>query len=131
MFNQFDAVSVGFRENKDISQPKDVWVPMSVEVEPLLRVQYIKAVSLFFNSGFQSSITYDTIIGTYNNLKLDMSRIPQGNKKRIGWVKYDFTQNSWTLRNTNFTRGIIRDAGTLCLLRIHAIDRQSQASART
>ncbi|KAK3811595.1 MAG: hypothetical protein JOS17DRAFT_763064 [Linnemannia elongata] len=111
MFNQFDAVSVGFRENKDISQPKDVWVPMSVEVEPLLRVQYIKAVSLFFNSGFQSSITYDTIIGTYNNLKLDMSRIPQGNKKRIGWVKYDFTQNSWTLRNTNFTRGIIRDAG--------------------
>ncbi|KAF9550077.1 hypothetical protein EC957_001563 [Mortierella hygrophila] len=111
IFNQYDSVNVGFRENKNPAQIKDVWVPMSVEVAPLLRVQYINAVALFFNSGSQALITYNTIIGTYNQLKLDMSRIPQANKMRIGWVKYDFVHQSWTLRNTEFTRGIIIDAG--------------------
>ncbi|KAF8947942.1 hypothetical protein BGZ47_007210 [Haplosporangium gracile] len=108
---QYESVDVGFRENENISQVKDVWVPMSVEVEPLLRVEYIKAVSLFLNTGTAASVTYDTIIGTYNTLKLDMQRIPVANKRRIGWVKYDFVRGSWTLRNTNFTRGIITDAG--------------------
>ncbi|KAF9142841.1 hypothetical protein BGX30_002031 [Mortierella sp. GBA39] len=110
-FNQYDSVNVGFRENEDLGQIKDVWVPMSVEVAPLLRVQYINAVSLFFNTGSQATITYNTIIGTYSQLKLDMSRIPQANKMRIGWVKYDFVRKSWTLLNTDFTRGIITDAG--------------------
>ncbi|KAF9297255.1 hypothetical protein BGZ88_010650 [Linnemannia elongata] len=111
IFNQYDSVDVGFRENKHADQLKDVWVPMSVEVAPLLRVEYIKAVSLFFNNGSQASTIYDTIIKTYNTLKDDMSRIPQANKRRIGWVKYDFGRTSWTLRNTDFTRGIIKDAG--------------------
>lgn len=119
IIDPYTAVDVGFREYKGASL-KDVWVPMSVEVEPLLRVEYIKAVSLFFNNGTQASNLYNTIIGTYNNLKNDMNNIPPANKRRIGWVKYDFTQNSWTLRNTAFTRGIIKDAGMFCL-RIHVI----------
>ncbi|KAG0081749.1 hypothetical protein BGZ90_005111 [Linnemannia elongata] len=107
---QYAAVDVGFRELKT-AEPKDVWVPMSVEVAPLLRVEYIKAVSLFFNTGTQASITYDKIIGSYNNLKNNMNNIPEANKMRIGWVRYSFVQNSWTLRNTAFIRGIIKDAG--------------------
>lgn len=117
---QYAAVDVGFRPLKS-AEPKDVWVPMSVEVAPLLRVEYIKAVSLFFNNGTQASITYDTIIGSYNNLKNNMNNIPEANKRRIGWVKYNFVQKSWTLRNTAFTRGIIKDAGTFCLIRIPVI----------
>ncbi|KAG9073172.1 hypothetical protein KI688_000959 [Linnemannia hyalina] len=111
IFNQYLTVDVGFRENKDPGQIKDVWVPMSIEVAPLLRAQYINAVSLFFNSGSQALITYNTIIGTYNQLKIDMSGIPNENKMRIGWVKYDFGNKTWKLRNTEFTRGIITDAG--------------------
>jgi hypothetical protein len=110
---------VAFRENEDVAQVKDVWVPMSIEVAPLLRVEYIKAVSLFFNNGVQASATYNKIIEAYNNVKADMANIPQENKRHIGWVKYDFSRSTWTLRNTPFTRGIIQDAGTFCLLFIH------------
>ncbi|KAG0297219.1 hypothetical protein BGZ96_007277 [Linnemannia gamsii] len=109
-FEQYNTVDVGFREDISISQLKDVWMPMSIEVEPLLRVEYIKAVSLFFGYGARALTTYNEIIETYNLIKVDMQGVPEANRRRIGWVKYDFSRNSWQLRNTAFTRGIIRDA---------------------
>ncbi|KAF9115895.1 hypothetical protein BGW39_002888 [Mortierella sp. 14UC] len=107
---QYNGIDVGFRIKEDRSQAKDVWVPMSVEVVPLLRVEYIKAISLFFNNGNQATLTYEKIKRTYDNLSMDMRRIPKDKKKRIGWVKYDFTRGSWTLQNSAFTKGIITDA---------------------
>lgn len=108
---QYQEVNVGFRENQDLAQVKGVWIPMSVEVAPLMRVEYIKAVSLFFNNGAQAMDTYNKIIATYNTLRTDMLNIPKSNRRRIGWVKYDFGRGSWILDNTAFTRGIIIDAG--------------------
>ncbi|KAF9148019.1 hypothetical protein BG015_010279 [Linnemannia schmuckeri] len=107
---QYESLDVGFRQFKS-GEPKDVWVPESEEVAPLQRVEYLMAVSLFFNNATAASIIYDKIIGTYNILKMDMERIPKENKMRIGWVKYDFGRRSWILCNTPFIRGIINDAG--------------------
>ncbi|KAK3838810.1 MAG: hypothetical protein J3R72DRAFT_182322 [Linnemannia gamsii] len=110
-FDQYTNIDVGFRINAHPAQTKDVWIPMSVEVSPLLRVEYIMAVSLFFDKGQSALVTYEMIKGTYNNLSIDMKNIPDNKKKRIGWVRYDFSRKSWTLRNSAFTRGIITDAG--------------------
>ncbi|KAF9919644.1 hypothetical protein FBU30_010714 [Linnemannia zychae] len=107
----YNNIDVGFRVNQHIGQVKDVWIPMSVDVKPLLRVDYITAVSLFFNNGIYGQTTAANIKGAYSTVKGDMAVIPQANKKRIGWVKYDFQRKTWTLRNSEFTRGIIIDAG--------------------
>ncbi|KAF9909562.1 hypothetical protein EC991_008387 [Linnemannia zychae] len=107
---QYDMVDVGFRIYEHPSQVKDVWVPMSVEVAPLLRVEYIKAIALFFNNGNQGEETYNKIKTSYEKVRIDMENIPGKNKKRIAWVKYDFSRASWTLRNSAFTRGLITDA---------------------
>ncbi|KAF9106669.1 hypothetical protein BGX29_008818 [Mortierella sp. GBA35] len=111
IFDQYNAIDVGFRVNPHQSQLKDVWVPESVEVKPLLRAEYIKALSLFFNNGNRGEEIYSTIKGAYENLKNDMAGIAPGFKKRIGWVKYDFARVTWVLRNSDFVQGIIKDAG--------------------
>ncbi|KAG0308787.1 hypothetical protein BGZ98_006834 [Dissophora globulifera] len=108
---QYDAVDAGFRQYIHVAQAKDIWIPTSVDVDPLLRIEYIAAVSLFFNDGNTGDLMYSKIKEAYTTLKADMAQIPAANKKRIGWVYYDFSTSVWRIRNSQFTRGIITDAG--------------------
>ncbi|KAG0212413.1 hypothetical protein BGX28_006382 [Mortierella sp. GBA30] len=109
-FNQYETIDVGFNPYNQ-GPTKDVWIPASIEVDPLLRIEYIRVVSLFFNQGSKGEQQYQTIKNSYNTMASDMDRIPAANKKRIAWVKYDFTTKVWRLRNSQFVRGIITAAG--------------------
>ncbi|KAK3817215.1 MAG: hypothetical protein J3Q66DRAFT_182241 [Benniella sp.] len=91
--------------------PKDIWIPGVTNVDPLMRIEYITAVSLFFNDGKKGEVVYDQIKAAYQILERNMNQIPPANKKRIGWVYYDFRMNTWRLRNNDFTKAIIKAAG--------------------
>lgn len=86
-------------------------MPHSVDIEPLARADYIRAVSLFFNQGVVGQTVFDEIAAAYNRHRDNMKEIPQLSKRRIGWIKYDFNAQYWTLRNSKFTTAIIQDAG--------------------
>ncbi|KAG0368963.1 hypothetical protein BC939DRAFT_493636 [Gamsiella multidivaricata] len=109
--NQYNALNGSFRENQHTAQKKDIWIPSSNSVDPLLRSEYITAVSLFFNDGQNGELVYSRIKAAYTTLQADMARIPAANKKRIGWVYYDFSFQTWRLRNNDFSKGIITAAG--------------------
>ncbi|KAF9345032.1 hypothetical protein BGX26_003617 [Mortierella sp. AD094] len=114
-FNNTDTewamVFGGFLQAMNTAQPKSVWIPASVEVDPLLRIEYITAVSMFYNNGYNGQLLYNNIKTAYTNLQQDMNQIPEAYKNRIAWVYYDFNLNTWKLRNSNFTKGIIAAAG--------------------
>ncbi|KAF9086115.1 hypothetical protein BGX27_003272 [Mortierella sp. AM989] len=108
---QWNTVNAGILENMYSARSKAIWIPASIEVDPLLRIEYITVVSMFYNDGEHGQLLYNEIKSAYTNLKADMAQIPPENKKRIAWVKYDFTLGTWKLRNSAFTRGIIEAAG--------------------
>ncbi|KAF9949454.1 hypothetical protein BGZ72_008774 [Mortierella alpina] len=108
---QYEAINVAFRPYKHDGQPKDVWIPMSADVDPLLKIEYIRLVSLFFDQGVLGQARFNDIRDSYNNMVNDMSKIPAANKKRIAWIKYDFGRKSWVIRNSPFTKAIITGAG--------------------
>ncbi|KAG0356627.1 hypothetical protein BG005_004454 [Podila minutissima] len=109
--SQYGSVEAAFRMYQNIAQPKDIWMPHTVDIEPLDRADYTRAVSLFFNQGQLGEGVYDKIKLAYGTHRLNMAAIPQDFKRRIGWIKYDFSLEHWTLRNSKFTRAIIKDAG--------------------
>ncbi|KAI8606303.1 hypothetical protein EDD21DRAFT_349230 [Dissophora ornata] len=108
---QYDTLDGGFAQYIDAAQPKDIWIPTSVDVDPLLRIEYIAAVSLFFNDGQNGELMYTRINAAYTGLRTDMAQIPVANRKRIGWVYYDFATSVWRIRSSQFTKGIIAAAG--------------------
>ncbi|KAI9238666.1 MAG: hypothetical protein BYD32DRAFT_413111 [Podila humilis] len=108
---QYSLVNATFREDQHPEQPKDIWMPHSVDIHPLARADYVRAVSLFFNQGAAGQTVYDQIAAAYNQHRDNMEGIPGPSKRRIGWIRYDFSTSHWTLRNSNFTRALIEDAG--------------------
>ncbi|ORZ06307.1 hypothetical protein BCR41DRAFT_389235 [Lobosporangium transversale] len=111
-FSQYESLNATFRENMHPGQKKDIWVPTTrTEADPLLRVEYIIAISLFFNNGQHGETIYNNIRNAYTTLKNDMARIPLANRKRIAWVRYDFSTSTWRLRNSAFVKKIIEAAG--------------------
>ncbi|KAG0100853.1 hypothetical protein BGZ93_000040 [Podila epicladia] len=110
-WSQYALVDAAFRMNQGPAQLKDIWMPHNEDMEPLARADYIRAVSLFFNQGQRGEEVYNKIKSAYETHKNNMAAVPQNFKRRIGWIKYDFDLGRWTLRNSNFTRAIIRDAG--------------------
>ncbi|KAF9572816.1 hypothetical protein EC968_009455 [Mortierella alpina] len=108
---QYESIDVGFMPDMQTAQPKDVWIPMATDVDPLLKIEYIRVVSLFFNQAVKGQQVFGDIRDSYNVMASDMSRIPAANKKRIAWVRYDFGRKSWVIRNNPFTKGIITAAG--------------------
>ncbi|CAO3572965.1 unnamed protein product [Mortierella alpina] len=108
---QYDSINVGFRPNQHVAQRKDVWIPMSDDVHPLLKIEYIRVVSLFFGQARKGQDIYNQVRDSYHVMADDMNRIPAANKKRIAWIKYDFNRKSWVLRSNPFTQGIITAAG--------------------
>jgi hypothetical protein len=114
-FNQNSGLD-GIFGTETPASSKDIWIPRITTVDPLLRIEYITAVSLFFNDGKNGEVVYDRIKAAYKELERNMLQIPADNKKRIGWVYYDFSKKTWSLRNSNFTRAIIQAAGTCCAI---------------
>ncbi|KAF9425585.1 hypothetical protein BGZ76_003175 [Entomortierella beljakovae] len=110
-FVQWQAVSVGFEETNQIAQAKSVWFPGTIYADPLVRVEFITAMSLFFNDGGHGQQLYDQIKTAFNTLAADMDRIPTNLRNRIAWVYYEFSTQTWRLRNSAFTRGMIKAAG--------------------
>ncbi|KAG0319966.1 hypothetical protein BG000_003742 [Podila horticola] len=108
---QYTQIDAAFRTIQNPAQPKDIWMPHSVDIEPLYRADYIRAVSLFFNQGQVGQDIFGQIKAAYENHRSNMAGVPQDYKRRIGWIKYDFGAQHWTLRNSKFTTSIIRDAG--------------------
>lgn len=110
---QYDKYDAGFRDVRPSEQPlKDIWIPQLDSVHPLERIEYITVISLFFGNGSHGELIYNLIKGAFITLSADMNRIPLESRKRIAWVYYSFTESKWTLRNNEFTRGIITAAGT-------------------
>jgi hypothetical protein len=109
--SQYIQVDAAFRTIQNIAQSKDIWMPHSVDIEPLYRADYIRAVSLFFNQGQAGQEVFGKIKAAYDTHKFNMLGVPQNFKRRIGWIKYDFGTQHWTLRNSKFTTAIIKDAG--------------------
>ncbi|KAF9280514.1 hypothetical protein BGZ68_007183 [Mortierella alpina] len=110
-FSQYDSIDVGFAPLQNTAQTKDVWIPMADYVDPLLKIEYIRLVSLFFNQHQKGQEVSDAIRNSYNVMAADMSNIPAANKKRIAWIKYDFNRASWVIRSNPFTKAIITNAG--------------------
>ncbi|KAG0045920.1 hypothetical protein BGZ83_008854 [Gryganskiella cystojenkinii] len=111
---QYLNISAAFRENRfPGSYPNpNIMIPVQTEVEPLLRVEYIKAISLFYGiAAEKGNYVYGNITANYGSIKAAVSNIPQTHKKRIGWIEYDFTLSRWIIHNNLFTRSIIQDAG--------------------
>ncbi|KAF9940871.1 hypothetical protein BGZ67_006533 [Mortierella alpina] len=108
---QYESITVAFRPYQHIAQPKDVWIPMSDDVDPLLKIEYIRVVSLFFGQAMKGQAVFNDIRNSYNVMANDMKGIPAANRKRIAWIKYDFSRKSWAIRNNPFTKGIITAAG--------------------
>ncbi|KAG0002809.1 hypothetical protein BGZ65_002311 [Modicella reniformis] len=106
---EYENLNATFGEFKHIFEAKDIWIPASVDVEPLLRIEYIVAISLFFNDGTKGEQIYSNIKSAFTELERNMALIE--NKKRIAWVSYDFSVNSWKLHNSKFTKGMITAAG--------------------
>lgn len=109
---QTQSLDGGFRQYEFPDDLKDVWIPSNTKVDPLQRIEYITAVSLFFNAGNTGELVYTRIKAAYQTLERDMQQIPPANRNRIGWVFYDYTAKTWRLRNNKFTRAIIKAAGT-------------------
>ncbi|KAF8985195.1 hypothetical protein BGZ46_005558 [Entomortierella lignicola] len=109
--DEWTIATAGFLANMATSQPKAIWIPASVEVDPLYRIEYITAVSLFYNDGVHGQDVYNQIKSAYTNLQADMAQIPSANRNRIGWVYYNFALSTWKLKNDNFTTGLITAAG--------------------
>lgn len=108
---QYNNTDAAFREDQHPEQLKDIWMPHSVDIEPLARADYIRAVSLFFGQGATGQTVFGQIAAAYNQHQANMGGIPKPSKRRIGWIRYDFSINRWTLRNSKFTSAIIQDAG--------------------
>ncbi|KAG0012618.1 hypothetical protein BGZ81_001468 [Podila clonocystis] len=108
---QYAQVDGAFRTEQNTAQPKDIWMPHTVDIEPLYRADYIRAVSLFFDQGQEGQKVYDQIKKAYGTHALNMINVPQAFKRRIGWIRYDFDAEHWLLRNSKFTTAIIKDAG--------------------
>ncbi|KAF9897427.1 hypothetical protein BX616_005624, partial [Lobosporangium transversale] len=120
-FSQYESLNATFRENMHPGQKKDIWVPTTrTEADPLLRVEYIIAISLFFNNGQHGETIYNNIRNAYTTLKNDMARIPLANRKRIAWVRYDFSTSTWRLRNSAFVKKIIEAADDIKTLLVNA-----------
>ncbi|KAF9364370.1 hypothetical protein BGX34_001743 [Mortierella sp. NVP85] len=109
-FNQVNMLDGGFRQNI-LAEPKFIWIPSFTNVDPLLRIEFITAVSLFFNDGPKGENMYLQIKAAYTELARNMEQIPPANRKRIAWVYYDFERSTWKLRNNDFTKAIIKAAG--------------------
>ncbi|KAI1299075.1 hypothetical protein EDD11_006495 [Mortierella claussenii] len=107
----YERLNGTFREDQQSSRSKDIWIPSSRDVDPLLRIEYIIAVSFFFNDTSNGVNIYTRIKNVYTTLQSTMAQIPVANRKRIGWVYYDFESQGWKIRNSLFTRGIITAAG--------------------
>ncbi|KAG0328865.1 hypothetical protein BG004_002453, partial [Podila humilis] len=108
---QYESISAAFRYVQDPGQKKDIWMPHTIDIEPLARLENLKAVSLFFNAGLKGEEVYNQIKSAYETHKNNMAGIPQANKKRIAWVRYNLELKRWQLRNSRLTRAIIQDAG--------------------
>ncbi|KAF9162860.1 hypothetical protein BGX21_003405 [Mortierella sp. AD011] len=108
---EWSLINAGFLSVMNTAQQKSVWIPSSVDVDPLQRAEYIIAVAMFYNDGVNGQSLYNQIKAAYTNLQNDMNQIPQANRNRIAWVYYDFTLSTWKLRNSAFTKGIIAAAG--------------------
>ncbi|KAF9420463.1 hypothetical protein BGZ94_009112 [Podila epigama] len=109
--NQYAAIDAAFRQDQDLAQPKDIWMRHAIDIEPLARAEYIKAVSFFFDAGLEGIKIYDRIKGVYETHKNNLATLNANNKKRVAWLYYDFGLKRWKLRNSKFTRAIITDAG--------------------
>ncbi|KAG0029305.1 hypothetical protein BGZ82_008027 [Podila clonocystis] len=108
---QYAQVDAAFRMQQNAAQLKDIWMPHTVDIEPLYRADYIRAVSLFFNQGQEGQKVYDQIKKAYETHALNMVAVPKAFKRRIGWITYDLNAKHWLLRNSKFTKTIIKDAG--------------------
>ncbi|GJJ70638.1 hypothetical protein EMPS_02988 [Entomortierella parvispora] len=108
---QFNNISAAFLMTTQPAENKAVYVPESLEVDPLQRVEYIKAISLFYDLGAEGQSVYNKIRNNYGTLQNAVASIPADQQKRIGWVEYDFSVSAWRIRNSVFTRAIIKDAG--------------------
>jgi len=110
---QNGLIEAGFLMTSTPSDSKAVYVPESLEVQPLDRVEYIQALSLFYGIGELGQSQYTEISKNYGLLKDAVANIPLDQQKRIGWVEYDFSVGWWRIRSSNFTKAIIKDAGNL------------------
>ncbi|KAF9165696.1 hypothetical protein DFQ26_009564 [Actinomortierella ambigua] len=91
--------------------PKAFLVQQDDNVEPLKRVELIKLYSLLYNMPAEGDRIYNLIVDSYGNIQRSLVTIPDQNKKRIAWVRYDFPAQTWYLQTTAFAMKIIQAAG--------------------
>ncbi|KAI8349486.1 hypothetical protein B0O80DRAFT_459655 [Mortierella sp. GBAus27b] len=111
-FSQYTTnnIDAGFRQINTY-EPKDIFIPTENDVDPLERIEFITAISLFFNDGVKGEQVYNAIKTAYSTLQRNMDQIPKENRQRIAWLYYDPTFSTWILRNNRFTRAMIAAAG--------------------
>lgn len=120
-YAQYGLIQAAFLDTPVTAPSKGVYVPQTLEVAPLQRAEYIVAISLFYGMGAAGQNVYNQITSNYNALKEAVAGIPQDQRKRIAWMEYDFSYKVWRIRNSQFTRAIIQDAGNERYSLLHAV----------
>ncbi|KAF9976494.1 hypothetical protein BGZ73_008498 [Actinomortierella ambigua] len=91
--------------------PKAFLVGHNEDANPLHRAQMIKLYSLLYNAPAEGDRIYKQIEESYTNIQRSLVAIPDENKKRIAWVRYDYPTNQWYLQTTAFAMMLIQAAG--------------------
>ncbi|CAG8531705.1 10562_t:CDS:2 [Ambispora leptoticha] len=110
--NASDSVNVVFSSvSKNLD--KYVTVPLGNDLNPLQKAEWIKFVSLFYNSEKNATDKFNNIQKNYDCNAQNSDTVPTSFKYTIAWVAYDSAANEWNVKNDIYFAQLTLNAGAI------------------
>ncbi|CAG8550467.1 11322_t:CDS:2 [Diversispora eburnea] len=104
-----ENVDIVFTTSTSLKGSKYVTISLSDDLSPLSNAEWIKFISVFFNSEKKANNAYSHIESVYNCNTNNLNNIPQDSKMSIAWVSYNFSNSSFTISGKTIIVSDLKD----------------------